>query len=508
METYKELQLEQIKVSPLNPRKHFNQEKMKELAASVKEKGILQPLLVRPVNNHFELVCGERRFKAAGMISLDKVPAVIRHLDDGQVIEIQTIENLQREDVHPMEEAEGYFALSRRPGYDAAKIAEKIGRSVKYVYDRMKLLSLIKEARELFMSDKFTAGHAILLARLSPSQQKEALDPLNRAVFTHEDVQDDLYLTEEERKDEDGEIIKPRSVREFQIWIDDHCRFDRTKVDPMLFPETAMVLKTAKSEEEKVVPITEEHYVQTSARAAERTIGPRSWMRADGKEGSRTCEHSVTGVFVVGPGRGQALKVCLAKEQCKIHWGDWQKERERRQKAPAVNEKQKAKEEAEEKQRKEEQAKREAWKKRFEKARPVLYKSIAEHIKKIKFDAAGLSLFSELIINEFKGRYSSPGMKLLQRGKSAEDFVRYLANMIAADTVSGWDALEASPKLGKRIGLDINKIVNEAVPEEKPAEDPKSKPKKMTMDEQVAKRAAEINREKAAKKGNRKSKKG
>lgn len=487
----KELQLEQIKLSPLNPRKHFDQEKMRELSQSIKEKGILQPILVRPSNGKFELVAGERRYKAAQLISLASIPAVIRELDDQQVMEIQIVENLQREDIHPMEEADGYFTLSRK-GYDATKIAEKIGRSVKYVYDRMKLLSLIKEARELFLADKFTAGHAILLARLSPSQQKEALDPYNQAVFTCEAVTNDLYLTEEERKAD--EVVKPRSVREFQVWIDDHCRFDRTKVDPMLFPETDLALKTAKEDEEKIVPITEKHYVQTSARAAERTVGPRSWMRADGKEGSKTCEHSVTGVFVVGPGRGQALKVCLAKEQCKIHWGDWQKERATRQKVSVEDPKQKAREEAAEKQRQEAERKKQEWEARYKKAIPAILKTISSAILKVDAGASG-PLASIIFEN---GNYDSCSAVILPKGKTAEDLVRHLANAdLAILVLNSWHRENLLGLCRKYLKLDINKIVNEAVPEEKKDE---PKPEKQTMNQRVAKRAAEINREKRQKK--------
>jgi ParB/RepB/Spo0J family partition protein len=495
MSTYQEILLEKITPSPLNPRKNFDPEKMKDLAASIKAKGVVQPILVRTVKDKYELVCGERRFRAAGMVELKTIPAIIREMDDQSVLEVQIIENLQRADIHPMEEAEGYFALSRRPGCDVAKIAEKTGRSVKYVYDRIKLLSLTKEAKELFLANKFTAGHAILLARLSPARQEAALDPQSIAVFTYEHVTDDLYRTQEEKKSD--EIVKPRSVRELQIWIDEHVRFERDKVDPMLFPETVTALKTAEEEAEKIVPITDDHYVQTSARADEKTIGPRSWKRADGKAGSKTCEHSVTGVFVVGPGRGEALKVCIAKEKCNIHWSDFQKERKARQASGSTqDEKQKAKEEPAEKKREEERKAKEELRDRWKKALPAIHKALSEAIEKMPVSANGL--LADVIIQEVCNWRTPKKENLLPRGKSSDDLIRYLANIIFVERTHGYDAPELLPVQCKKFGLDIWKIIDDVVPPTK--KDPESKADKLTMNQKVAKRAAEINREKTAKK--------
>jgi len=317
--------LEELNLSPLNPRKHFDQRKMNDLIASIKEKGILLPLLVRKQGKKYEIVSGARRFKAAEAAGIKKAPVIVRDLDDQSVLEIQIIENSQREDIHPLEEAEGYAILSRRPGYNTAKIAEKVGRSEKYIYDRIKLYkSLTKEAKDLFIKNNFTASHAILLARLGPTDQKRAMDPYRCALFNYDQGQYDL--------DGNRTRVKPRSVREFEDWIEDNVRFERDKVDPMLFPDTAKVMTDAKEKKEKVVAITAEHFVQTSARADERTIVPTSWRRADGKHKSKTCEHSVIGVFVAGKGRGQTMEVCIAKEKCKVHWGQWQKDRAKRQK--------------------------------------------------------------------------------------------------------------------------------------------------------------------------------
>ncbi len=492
-----------LKISAMNPRKYYDQASMDQLTASVRQKGVLQPILVRPSNGKYEVVAGTRRFKAATIAGLKSIPAVVREIDDQEALEMMVIENLQREDVHPLEEAQGYFILSRKPGYDAAKIAEKIGRSVKYVYDRMKLLSLTKEAKELFLKGKFEAGHAILLARLTPSQQEEAIDQNADALFQHEYVSDDLLLTEEEKKDEFGERVKAKSVREFQQWIDEHVRFQRDEVDPMLFPETAMALKTAQEEKEKVVAITEEHFVHPSARAKERTISPQSWQRADGKEGSKKCEHSVLGVITVGPGRGQSMEVCIAKEKCKTHWGDWQKEREKRAKAREAggSEKEAKKEQQAKKQAEEAERKNKERESRFNKAKPAVSKAVRAAIASMP--AGADSILANILIDRLKGWDGLPAQSYrLPIGKTAEDLVRYAASIILGEQMSRYRAHETFPKLAKRIlGLDVWKLINEAVPAEQPKKQetvsPGKRKKRKTQKDKV--QEAFEHRQKAAK---------
>ncbi len=159
--------------SPLNHRKHFDKTKMEELADSIRVQGVIQPILVRPLNgdDKFEIVAGERRYRAAKMAALADVPAVVRELTDAQALELQVIENGQRVDVHPLEEAEGYEALmkcQRADGqaYTADEIAAKVGKSKAYVYARLKLTALGKKAQEAFYEGKLDASRALLLARI------------------------------------------------------------------------------------------------------------------------------------------------------------------------------------------------------------------------------------------------------------------------------------------------------------------------------------------------------
>lgn len=305
--------LSEIQLSKTNPRRRRDEKADAELVESVRRHGVLQPVLVRPIEANgappWELVAGSRRFAAAKAAGLADIPAVSKDLTDVEALEVQVIENLQRADVHPLEEAEGYHQLSRHPGYDVATVAERVGRSVKYVYDRLKLLGLTKEAKQLFLDDRISAGHAILLARLKPADQARAIGPEGR-LFETEDTLFDPLDGRPERS------FKSCSVRELQAWIDEHVRFDAKAPDPMLFPQT--VEEVAKAQ--KVVPITFSHFIAPAARDG-RTFGPRAWKRADGHFKSKLCDLSITGVVMVGPRRGEAFPVCVAKEKCTVHWG-------------------------------------------------------------------------------------------------------------------------------------------------------------------------------------------
>jgi len=157
MSGYVHLELDQLHESPWNPRKTFDPAALQELADSLATVGVLSPLLVRPNAAGYEIAAGHRRYRAAKLAGLREVPAIVRDMDDPMFLEILVLENNQRADVHPLEEAAGYQELLNRAGYDVARIAERVGKSVKYVYDRMKLLSLTKPAQSLFFDDKITA---------------------------------------------------------------------------------------------------------------------------------------------------------------------------------------------------------------------------------------------------------------------------------------------------------------------------------------------------------------
>jgi len=175
-----ELQFVDIKklvASATNPRKHFDKKQLQDLSDSIKKQGVVSPLLVRPIDSEmFEIVAGERRFRAAQMAGLKTVPVIVRAMDDNTALEVQVIENLQRQDLHPLEEAEGYELLIKKHGYQTADdVAGKIGKSCAYVYSRMKLCALIPEAREAFYNEILTPSTALLVARIPEQLQLQAL---------------------------------------------------------------------------------------------------------------------------------------------------------------------------------------------------------------------------------------------------------------------------------------------------------------------------------------------
>lgn len=165
--------LEAILPSNTNPRRRFDEAALEELAGSVKRLDVLQPILLRPspVADHYELVAGERRWRAAKIAGLPDIPATIRQLSDEEVLEIQVIENVQRDDLLPMEEAEGYDRLMkcvRGDGsrYTAEEIAQKIGKSKGYVYAKLKLVDLCPEARKALEEGTLGETTAVMVARI------------------------------------------------------------------------------------------------------------------------------------------------------------------------------------------------------------------------------------------------------------------------------------------------------------------------------------------------------
>jgi ParB family chromosome partitioning protein len=164
------LPLAAIRPNPHQPRRRFAQEALEELAASIREKGLLQPLLVRPKGEGFELVAGERRFRAAQMAGLSEVPAVVRDLTDQEALELALVENLQREDLSPVEEARGYQALLAM-GLTQEEVAKRVGKARSTVANALRLLQLPEEVLEALERGEITAGHARALLMLEPQDR-------------------------------------------------------------------------------------------------------------------------------------------------------------------------------------------------------------------------------------------------------------------------------------------------------------------------------------------------
>jgi ParB/RepB/Spo0J family partition protein len=222
---YVELAPAAIVASPFNHRKKF--EKLDELAESMRSKGVVSPITVRPTSKYMdtavthELVVGERRWRAAKIAKLALMPAIERELTDQDVLEIQLIENVQRADVHPLEEADGYKDLIDKHGYDVERIVARTGKSESYVYARLKLCALAPVPRKAFLEDKISAEIALLIARIPDAKlqaqaTKEVLGEGDLNEYSRNGIEPAAIDDAEDRGKRE---YVPLSVREARVFI-------------------------------------------------------------------------------------------------------------------------------------------------------------------------------------------------------------------------------------------------------------------------------------------------
>ncbi|MDL2210442.1 ParB/RepB/Spo0J family partition protein [Desulfovibrio sp. OttesenSCG-928-O18] len=164
--------------NPQQPRRHFSEQQLEELSASIKSQGVLQPILVRPVAGHdgiYEIIAGERRWRAAKLAGLKSVPVVVREMNDQEVLVVALMENLQREDLTPMEEALGLQQLKDEFGLSQEDMAHRLGKSRSAIANTLRLLSLPDAAREDLAEGRISAGHARALLVVTDPESQEAL---------------------------------------------------------------------------------------------------------------------------------------------------------------------------------------------------------------------------------------------------------------------------------------------------------------------------------------------
>jgi ParB/RepB/Spo0J family partition protein len=178
--------IDHIESNPQQPRLVFNQETLDELASSVREHGVLQPILVRPIGpNRYQLVAGERRWRASRQAGLESIPALIEDIDDDTALEISIIENLQREDISPLDEAAMYDRMVREHGYSIRKLADKLGKDKGYLENRLRLADAPPEVRELVSLRKDTLSHAYELMKVDdPRKRRRLADQVARGELT------------------------------------------------------------------------------------------------------------------------------------------------------------------------------------------------------------------------------------------------------------------------------------------------------------------------------------
>lgn len=167
--------LARIVPSPLQPRREFEREALDELIDSIRQRGIIQPLIVRPVNDTFELIAGERRWRASKEVGLTEAPVIVRQATDLEVLELSLIENLQRADLNPIEEAEAYARLAGEFGMRQDDIAQKVGRSRASVANAMRLLDLDQQVQTWVVQGLLSVGHAKVILGLKNHEEQRAI---------------------------------------------------------------------------------------------------------------------------------------------------------------------------------------------------------------------------------------------------------------------------------------------------------------------------------------------
>lgn len=184
------LPVEFLHASPNNPRKHFADADLEDLAKSIRDKGLLQPLVVRPRGDgDFEIVAGERRWRAAQKAGVHEVPVLIRELSDGEALEIALIENIQRSDLNPLEEARAYGMLLDQFNYTQQQLADSVGKSRSHIANTLRLLTLPDSVRQMIEDGKLTAGHArTLVATDSPAELADQIIKLGLSVREAEEL--------------------------------------------------------------------------------------------------------------------------------------------------------------------------------------------------------------------------------------------------------------------------------------------------------------------------------
>lgn len=195
------LPIEQLRPNPHQPRRSFVESDLEELAASIREKGVIQPLIVRPdpdAADTYEIVAGERRWRAAQRAQLHEVPVLIRDLSDAEVLELAIIENIQRADLNPLEEALGYRQLMDRFGHTQEKLAEALGKSRSHIANLLRLLTLPEPVLELVRAGRLSAGHARALIT--------APDPV---ALARQVVERDLSVRQTEALARQAQIPRP-----------------------------------------------------------------------------------------------------------------------------------------------------------------------------------------------------------------------------------------------------------------------------------------------------------
>ncbi|UNL60457.1 ParB/RepB/Spo0J family partition protein [Lactobacillus johnsonii] len=218
-----EISLDEIRPNPYQPRKTFDNKSLKELSESIKENGVFQPIIIRKSVNGYEIIAGERRFRASKLAKKKTIPAIIRDFDEAQMMEVAVLENLQREDLTPLEEAQAYEMLQKNLGLTQAEVSKRLGKSRPYIANYLRLLTLPQKTKRLLQRGELSMGQARTLLGL---KDKDSIDDLARKVVKNGITVRQLEslvakLNEKEKKPKKKAIKKSAFIRASESQLTD-----------------------------------------------------------------------------------------------------------------------------------------------------------------------------------------------------------------------------------------------------------------------------------------------
>ena len=186
-----DIKLSELRANPYQPRKHFDEKALQELSDSIKEHGVIQPIIVKKSIKGYEIIAGERRVKASRLANLETVPAIVREFTENEMMEIALLENLQREDLNAIEEAEAYEKIRTTLDLTQEKLAKRVGKSRSHITNMLGLLTLPNEVKELISQSKITMGHARVISKLeNANEQVELATKIVRNNLSVRDIEE------------------------------------------------------------------------------------------------------------------------------------------------------------------------------------------------------------------------------------------------------------------------------------------------------------------------------
>ena len=224
----KEISLTELRVNPYQPRKTFDQDSLEELATSIKEYGVIQPIIVKKSIKDYEIVAGERRYRASKLAGLTTIPAIVREFSDDQMMEIAILENLQRENLNVIDEAEAYRKLMTTLNLTQEEVSKKIGKSRSHITNLLGILSLPEKIKNLIIDNKISMGHARVLSKLQDMDKIEYLsEEIVKQGISVRELEALANTNEFKRK---NQIIRKELSKEYQDLEKELTEYLGTKV--------------------------------------------------------------------------------------------------------------------------------------------------------------------------------------------------------------------------------------------------------------------------------------